>query len=332
VVSVCIRAYERREELAQAVASVLAQTYPGEFEVVVSDDSGRLGEVVERFGDPRVRWVPNPAPSGPAGNLRHAVEQARGDVLAMLNDDDWWEPSFLETCMAVLDADPSVDVVFTDQWLDVDGRRIRHRFPYAPGRHEPFLREVLKDGLPASGTVLRRAAFVSPPDGVVGDFHMCIQAAHRGCAFHYVPEPLTVTRIHRGQGSWSEAGLPARISATLSPFSFADDPPCEALRRARLAEQYLIRAGRSLRAGDWRATRADIRRARGTGPSLSVARAMLALSGVRGLLMRVAPPRAIALALEHWPRLRPAVLQRRAHRPVVRTGGKSRCLADHERA
>jgi glycosyltransferase involved in cell wall biosynthesis len=310
VVSVCIRAHSRRDELAQAIASVLAQTHQ-DFEVVVSDDSGRLAEVVERFGDPRVRHVSNPAPSGPAGNLRHAVSHARGDVLAMLNDDDWWEPRFLETCVGALSADPSVEVVFTDQWLDIEGRRVRHRFRYAHGRHGRFLREVLQDGLPASATALRRSAFAPPPDGMVGDFHMCIEAAHAGHAFHYVPEPLSVTRVHRGQGSWSEEGLPDRMIATLAAFRF-DDSGADALRRARLVEQYLTRAGRSARRGRLRAATGDLRQARHAGGSLSAARIALALSGLRGLIMRTAPPRAIALALEHWPRVRPAVLRRAA--------------------
>jgi hypothetical protein len=35
VISVCIRAVERHDELVEAITSVLAQTYSGEFEVVV---------------------------------------------------------------------------------------------------------------------------------------------------------------------------------------------------------------------------------------------------------------------------------------------------------
>jgi glycosyltransferase involved in cell wall biosynthesis len=308
VVSVCIRAYERTDELAQAIESVLAQTY-GDLEVVVSDDSGCLGAVVERFGDPRVRYVANPSPTGPAGNLRHAMKHARGDVLALLNDDDWWEPGFLAACIEVLEADPDVDVVFTDQWLSVGARRVRNRFPYAAGRHDRFLREVLEQGPPASGTVLRRAACVPPPDGSVGDYYLFLSAASAGRAFHHVAARLAVTRIHAGQGSWSEEGLPTRIIATLSAFQFDDDPRAEALRRARLAEQHLIRAGGHARKRRLRAARADIRHARTVGSTLSARRAALALSGVRAFVMRTAPPRLSAWAFEHWPRLRPAVLR-----------------------
>src|SRR4051812_9069146 len=97
-VSVLIRAYPRPASLTTAIESVLAQTYR-DFEIVVSDDSGELGPVCGSFAAPRVRHEPNPAPSGPAANLRRAAELARGPLLAILNDDDHWDPRFLATAV-----------------------------------------------------------------------------------------------------------------------------------------------------------------------------------------------------------------------------------------
>jgi glycosyltransferase involved in cell wall biosynthesis len=76
-VSVCIRAHTRADGLRAAIESVLGQTY-GDFEVVVSDDSGRLESVAAAFGDPRVRYHRNTHPDGPAANLANAVSLARG--------------------------------------------------------------------------------------------------------------------------------------------------------------------------------------------------------------------------------------------------------------
>src|SRR3954465_855256 len=213
--------------------------------------------------------------------------------------------------MGVLDADPEVDVVFTEHSLSVAGRRVANRFPFGPGRHDRFVREVLDHGPPASGTVLRRSAFAPVPDGVVGDGYVFLWAAARGHAFHHVPVPLAVTRIHAAQGSWSEEGLPTRMIATLSAFDFDDDPPAEELRRTRLAEQYLIRAGRRLRRRRWREGLGDLRHAREAGGSLTAPRAALALSGLRGFVMRAAPSRVLALVLELWRRARPSVRRRR---------------------
>jgi glycosyltransferase involved in cell wall biosynthesis len=320
MVSVLIRAYRRPVLLMGAIESVLAQTY-GDFEIVVSDDSGELGPVCERFGDPRVHYSANPAPTGPAANLRRAAGLARGSLLAILNDDDQWQPRFLETAVRQFDLDPDLGVVFTDYWSGIGGRRVRCRFPYAPGRHDSFLRQLLEHSIPVSANVMRREVWedgeqrVPLRDGMVGDDTTWLRTASCGWPFHYVPEPLAVMRVHRGQLSWSERGLPGRNIATLRAFRF-DDPACERLRRARLAENHLARAHVHLRAVRLRAAAADVRRARAAAPEVSRLRAALALSGVRPAVMRwgSSHPRLLAPLLELWPRLRPSVLPHGAGR------------------
>ena len=319
VVSVLIRAYRRPASLATAIESVLAQTYRP-FEIVVSDDSGELAPVCARFGDQRVRHESNPAPSGPAANLRRAVGLARGSLLAILNDDDQWTPRFLETAVRQLDLDPGVGVVFTDYWSDIGGRRVRHRFPHAPGRHDSFLRHILEHSIPVSANVMRRDVWddgerrVPLRDEMVGDDTTWLRAASSGCAFHYVPEPLAVMRVHAEQLSWSEQGLPARNIATLGAFRF-EDPVCERLRRARVAENHLARAHFHVRAGRLGAAVTDLRLARAAAPDVSRVRAALALSGARAAAMRwgSSHPRLLAPLLELWPRVRPAVISPRPY-------------------
>jgi glycosyltransferase involved in cell wall biosynthesis len=314
VVSVLIRAYRRPASLATAIESVLAQTYRA-FEIVVSDDSGELGHVCASFTDPRVRHEPNSAPSGPAANLRRAAGLAQGSLLAILNDDDHWDPRFLATAVRELEHEPGIGVVFTDYWWDIGGRRVRHRFPYAPGRHDSFLRQLLEHSVPVSANLMRREVWedgerrVPLRDGMVGDDTTWLRAASSGWAFRYVPEPLAVIRVHPGQLSWSDPALPVRNLATLSAFRF-DDPVCERLRRVRIAENHLARAHFQLRDGRLGAALADVRLARAAAPETSRGRAALALSGVRAAAMRwgSSHPRLLGPMLEMWPRVRPPVI------------------------
>jgi len=313
-VSVLIRAHSRPRALAVAIESALAQTHR-DLEVVVSDDSGELEPVAAGFDDPRVRYHANPGPAGPAANLRHAASVARGRSLAILNDDDRWLPTFLATTVEPLRHDAKLGVVFTDEFFELPGRRIPHRRPYAAGRHDRFLPQVLDRSIPASANLMRRAVWEdgerSTPlrDGMVGDFTAWLRAASAGHAFYYVPEPLVFTRIHRGQISWSEESLPDRIVATLEAFRF-DDPVCEELRLARLSEFLFARAGVNVRRRAFAAARADVARARAVAPRRAGVRALLALSGLRGIGMRwgVGHPRAIVPVLAVWRRVRPPVV------------------------
>jgi hypothetical protein len=212
------------------------------------------------------------------------------------------------------DLDSGIGVVFTDYWSDVGGRRVRNRFPYAPGRNDSFLRQLLEHSIPVSGNLMRREVWedgerrVPLRTGMVGDDTTWLRAAESGWAFHYVPEPLAVMRVHRGQLSWSERELPGRNIATLGAFRF-EDPACERIRRARIAENHLARAHLHLRSARARSALADLRAARREAPAASWIRAALALGGVRPALMRwgSSHPRLLAPLLELWPRLRPSV-------------------------
>jgi glycosyltransferase involved in cell wall biosynthesis len=313
-VSVLIRAHNRPRALAAAIESALAQTHR-DLEVVVSDDSGELEPVAAGFDDPRVRYHANPGPAGPAANLRHAASVARGRLLAILNDDDRWLPTFLATTVEPLRRDPELGVVFTDEFFELPRRRIAHRRPWAAGRHDRFLAQLLDHSLPASANLMRRAVWEDGErttplrDRMVGDFTTWLRAATAGHVFYYVPEPLVITRIHRGQISWSETSLPDRIVATLEAFRF-DDPVCEELRLARLSEFVFARAGVNVRRRAFAAARADIARARAVAPRRTGIRAFLALSGLRGPAMRwgAAHPRVIAPLLAVWRHVRPPVV------------------------
>jgi glycosyltransferase involved in cell wall biosynthesis len=313
-VSVCIRAHTREDGLRSAIGSVLGQTFR-DFELVVSDDSGRLESVVSAFGDRRVRYHHNARPAGPAANLANAVSLARGGLIAILNDDDYWLPGFLATVVDVFDREPEVGLVFSDDHFEIGTGRARRRLPFAPGRHDPFLRELLANSMPASAVVMRRAVWeegerampLSPQ--MVGDATVWLRSAAAGWPFYYVDQPLAVSRVHGGQISWSDERLPTLLIATFDAFRF-EDPVAERLRRARVAEFLLGRAHVHLvrrRFGEaWR----DIGRAHRTAPRTLGLRAALALCGVRGMAIRwgASHPRLLAAVLRLWPRLRPPVL------------------------
>jgi glycosyltransferase involved in cell wall biosynthesis len=316
-VSVCIRAHTRADGLRTAIRSVLGQTY-GDFEVVVSDDSGRLETVAAGFGDARVRYHHNTRPAGPAANLANAVSLARGRLVAILNDDDYWLPGFLAATVGVLDSHPDVGLVFSDDFLEIRGRRFRRQLPFAAGRHDRFVRPLLEHSMPPSASLMRRAVWdegeraipVSPR--MVGDAVVWLRSASAGWPFYYISEPLAVCHVHSRQISWSDEGLPTLLIAAFTAFRF-EDPTCEDLRRARVAEFFLARAHGHLLRRRFGDAYADIARAHRTAPRPMGLRAALALSGLRGLVMRwgSSHPAVLVPALKLWRRLRPPVLPRR---------------------
>ena len=110
-VSVLMPVYNPGRFLAEAVDSVLAQTYPA-FELVIIDDASNDGSSEQLAAytarDPRVRVFRQPANMGIVAARNRAFREASGDsrYFAILDSDDLALPDRLERQVAFLEAHP----------------------------------------------------------------------------------------------------------------------------------------------------------------------------------------------------------------------------------
>jgi len=108
-VTVAIPNFNGERFLAQAISSVLAQTFR-DFELLVVDDASTDGSarLAARFtADPRVRFVTNPVNLGLTGNWLRCLELAQGEFVALLHQDDLWQPEFLADMSGLLRHSPA---------------------------------------------------------------------------------------------------------------------------------------------------------------------------------------------------------------------------------
>lgn len=103
LVSVIIPTYNRATLLGKAVESALSQTVE-DIEILVCDDGStdNSKERIDRFRNPRVRWIPGEHSGSPAPARNRGVALARGEWLAFLDSDDAWFPDKLETQLCLL--------------------------------------------------------------------------------------------------------------------------------------------------------------------------------------------------------------------------------------
>jgi len=114
LVSVVIPTYNAERYVAEALESVLAQSY-GNVEIIVVDDGSSDGtcSVVEGFGsDVRLFRQPNQGPSA-ARNL--GIAKARGDYVAFLDADDLWMPEKLELQLGCMEQHSGAALIFSDK-------------------------------------------------------------------------------------------------------------------------------------------------------------------------------------------------------------------------
>jgi len=112
-VTAVIDAYNYGRFIEEAIESVLRQDFPAEeLEVLVVDDGSTddTGARVEKYGQ-RVQYVYK-ANGGQASAFNWGIERARGEVVALLDADDYWLPGKLRRVMEEFDKDASVGLVY----------------------------------------------------------------------------------------------------------------------------------------------------------------------------------------------------------------------------
>lgn len=163
--SVVIPAYNYARFLPEAIESVLAQTLSS-LELIVVDDGStdETKQVVERFDDPRVRYVWQ-SNQGLSAARNTGIREARGELVAFLDADDRWRPDFAETVVARFEkCGPDFGMICTGfSRIDENGRALpENRHLTADGRWnaEISAREFCLRNQPiSSSVVIRRAVF-----------------------------------------------------------------------------------------------------------------------------------------------------------------------------
>lgn len=199
-----------RPSLERAIKSALAQTGVN-VEVLVCKGSlvCDVSYLRSIFFDDRIRVIEMGQTSNPNGNTarQNGVNGARGEFVALLDDDDTWDDSKLLTQLKVLRSKgantfsaTSAKCVFPNSREEIWPRRI-------PEEGESiadylFIRNTLVNSKPfiqTSTIMARRSVFQSIPFDTYLEVHQdwdwLIRAQHHGFELEFINQPLTVYNI-----------------------------------------------------------------------------------------------------------------------------------------
>lgn len=202
-VSVLMSVYQGERWLAQALDSVVAQTFT-DWELVVVDDASQDGSasILAAYAvrEPRISVVRQLANAGLAASLNLAISLARGEYLARMDADDICLPDRLARQVEYLDVHPDVCVLGGGaDYIGEDGA-LKGRVLMPEGndkivaalpRRSPFIHP----------TVMARRAFMAGTGGYDPrlrrnqDYDLWARGAWR-CRYHNLQVPLVLYR-HR---------------------------------------------------------------------------------------------------------------------------------------
>lgn len=102
-ISICIPSYNRPEEIGRLLRSVDSEKYAGQIEIVVCEDKAPLRDevrkVVKEFSQTSrydVNYIENEVNCGYDKNLRNLINNATGEYIIFMGDDDMFIPGRLD--------------------------------------------------------------------------------------------------------------------------------------------------------------------------------------------------------------------------------------------
>lgn len=199
-VTVLLPVFNGRRFLAQAIESVLRQSF-GDFELLIINDGSldESREIVLSFDDPRIKLVDNGANLGLVASLNKGIDLARGEYLARMDQDDICMPERLARQVAFLDVHPQVSILGTwAEKIDEEGctkgdsrAPIGYLLKYFWWRPSPLLHPTVMIRLADLGS-----ARYDPDIPYAEDYGLWLHLRSEAKQLQNLPEFLIKYRVH----------------------------------------------------------------------------------------------------------------------------------------
>ncbi len=92
MISICIPTYNKPKELRRLLDSIAQQTY-NNFEIIISDDTpdaDSIKQVIVNYPQLSICYYHHDKPLGSPENWNFAIDQAHGEYIKLMHDDDWF--------------------------------------------------------------------------------------------------------------------------------------------------------------------------------------------------------------------------------------------------
>jgi glycosyltransferase involved in cell wall biosynthesis len=238
LVSVVTVVWNAAATLPRTIASVREQRSAVNLEYIVVDGGSTDGTLAIIDTDDVDVWISEPD-AGIYDAMNKGVALARGDIVVLINADDWLLPGSLAAVCQRFAERPECSVVYGDVILDGAGDRPSVRF-------RPPAQLSAKDWhsipIPHAATMVRRALYqrvglFRTDLRLAGDFELLLRAFTSGERFEYLPRPLAAV----GRGGRSDTQRKRYQSETRRTIAAYElGPITQFLHVVHLAKWWLV--------------------------------------------------------------------------------------------
>jgi glycosyltransferase involved in cell wall biosynthesis/cytochrome c-type biogenesis protein CcmH/NrfG len=178
-ITIAIPTHKRPSYLREAIKSALQQNFDSStYEILVVSDGhhSETKAVINEFYSNRMRFIQKEH-SGAVDTRNRAIDEAKGDYILWLDDDDILEPTTLSTYLKTLSQHPHADVIYgiLEYFDDLTGNTLRYFEPSDWSIKPETLLGALSGGcrIPNPATLIRKSAYQE-----VGKYDRNFKRAH----------------------------------------------------------------------------------------------------------------------------------------------------------
>ena len=262
--------------LEAAIGSLLGQAYPNWQLCLADDASTRRGTLAALEGagerDPRVVLTRLPERSGISAATNAALGLARGDYVAFLDHDDLLKPHALAQVVRWLDADPSLDLVYSDEdKLDPAGRLTEARWKPDWSPNLLLCQNYVCHLLVVRRSLLEDLGGLRPAFDGSQDYDLVLRVSEVTDRIAHIPDVLY---------SWRQHDSSAAAAGEHKPWAW--------MAAQRALRDWLRRRERAGQGGGWTEEGAweDVHRVRFKLPGRPKVSILISTRNARGLLER----------------------------------------------
>jgi glycosyltransferase involved in cell wall biosynthesis len=217
-VSVVLATFNGEKFIKDQLESILKQI-DDDTEIIISDNGSNDNtlRIITDFDDPRIRLIKNPNKKGSALNFEFALQQARGNIIFLADQDDIWLENKFSTCLCWLE---KFDIVVTDCKVVNDELMILHQSFFSLNNSgKGIIRNLVKNSYLGCCMAFKRKVLeiaIPFPNGIVKyPMHDIWIGFVAECFFssYFIDIPLLLYRRHQNNLS---------TATNKSPFSLME--------------------------------------------------------------------------------------------------------------
>ncbi len=201
LISIIINFHNGEKYLENSLKSVLKQDYKN-FELILWDNAStdNSKKIIDNFKDKRIKYFQNSIKDNLYKARNKAISQSKGDLIAFLDCDDWWEKDYLSS-REIFFKNKNFDFYYCNTNLYFEKKRkikLYKNFSLPSGKIYSFLSKDYF--IIISGVIFRKELFqkfgkFNENYNIIGDFDFLMKISSI-CNAHAISLPLINYRIH----------------------------------------------------------------------------------------------------------------------------------------